>query len=355
MNTTMKQTALLAALLALGFTPTQVSFAGQAKKWEEVKFSHPREITNPYLPLASLKQDILEGKEGGKALRVERTVKPDIHKTFKVGSQNVEVLVVEDREFENGKLSEVTLDYFAQADDGTVYYMGEDVNEYRDGKVVGHSGAWLYGKQTKVPGVLMPGNPKVGDKFRSEDVPKITTEDDEVLSLSEAVTVPAGTYENCLKIKELPSDGGVEYQILRPGRGLHQRASRERRRRPQVPHHEVRRIRRTDASHLSWGGQREASYSTLPTVSTVPPHPRPSPSGRGRTGRQRVSRSGPPGVFERWRGWLPLPEGEGWGEGERRSGRGQCPRQAACAVRRMRCSPAKWHPPVGLVIGLKLN
>src|SRR5438874_1416421 len=30
-----------------------------------VKFSHPREITNPWLPLATLKQDILEGAEGG--------------------------------------------------------------------------------------------------------------------------------------------------------------------------------------------------------------------------------------------------------------------------------------------------
>src|SRR5437762_8234541 len=38
-----------------------------------VKFSHPRDITNPYLPLATLKQDILEGKEGNAKLRIERT------------------------------------------------------------------------------------------------------------------------------------------------------------------------------------------------------------------------------------------------------------------------------------------
>jgi hypothetical protein len=126
---------------------------------------------------------------------------------------------MEDREFENGKLSEITLDYFAQADDGTVYYLGEDVDEYKDGKVVGHSGAWLYGKQTKIPGVLMPGNPKVGDKFRSEDVPKITTEDNEVLSLSETVTVPSGTYENCLKMKEVLSDGVIEYKYYAKGVG----------------------------------------------------------------------------------------------------------------------------------------
>ncbi len=194
--------------------------AKQAQKaFARAKFSHPREITNPYLPLASLKQDILEGKEGSKELRIERTIKPDIHKAFKVGRQTVEALVMEDREFENGKLSEVTLDYFAQADDGSVYYLGEDVDEYKDGKVVGHSGAWLYGVQTKVPGVLMPGNPKVGDKFRSEDVPGITTEDNEVLSLSETVTVPAGIFANCLKMKEVLSDRAVEYKVYARGVG----------------------------------------------------------------------------------------------------------------------------------------
>ena len=77
----------------------------------------------------------------------------------------------------------------------------------------------MYGVQAKVPGVLMPGNPKVGDKFRSEDVPKITTEDDEVLSLSEPVTVPAGTYQNCMKMSEVLSDGGIEYKYFAKGVG----------------------------------------------------------------------------------------------------------------------------------------
>jgi hypothetical protein len=189
------------------------------KAFASVKFSHPRDITNPYLPLASLKQDILEGKEGAKELRIERTIKPEIRKTFKVGKQKIDVLVMEDREFESGKLAEITLDYFAQADDGAVYYLGEDVDEYKDGKVVGHSGAWLYGVQTKVPGLLMPANPKLGDRFRSEDVPKITTEDNEVLSLSETVTVPAGTYPDCLKLKEMLSDGGVEHKYYAKGVG----------------------------------------------------------------------------------------------------------------------------------------
>jgi hypothetical protein len=207
---------LAAAALAVSCSLCRTLVADQGAA---PQFTHPREITNPYLPLSSVRQDVLEGKEGSKNLRIERTLKPDLHKTFKVGKQRVEVLVMEDREFENGKLAEVTLDYFAQSDDGTVYYLGEDVDECKDGKVIGHSGAWLYGKQTKTLGVLMPASPKLGGKFRSEDVPKITTEDDEVVSLSETVTVPAGTYEKCVKIKEVLSDGAIEYKYYAKGVG----------------------------------------------------------------------------------------------------------------------------------------
>jgi len=208
-----------AAIAVAIFATALVAAGADSSSPVHPRFTHPLEITNPYLPLASLKQDVLLGKEGGKKLRVERTVLPEKHKTFQIGDQTVEALVVEDREFENGELAEVALDYFAQADDGAVYYLGEDVDEYKKGKVVGHGGAWLLGVQTQIPGLLIPAHPKVGDKFKSEDVPKITTEEDEVISLSETVKVPAGTFHDCLKIKETLSDGDVEYKYYAPGVG----------------------------------------------------------------------------------------------------------------------------------------
>jgi len=180
------------------------------------RFTHPREITNLYLPLTSLRQDVLENRKEC----VERTAEPEIHKTFRLGTQTIEALAVEDRELDTkGNLTEVTLDYFAQADDGTVYYLGEDVDEYKNGKVAGHSGAWLLGRDTQRPGVLMPAHPKVGDRFRAEDVPHITWEQDEVVSVSETATVPAGTFRNCVKIKERADDGGTEYKLYAPGVG----------------------------------------------------------------------------------------------------------------------------------------
>jgi hypothetical protein len=185
-----------------------------------LKFSHPQEITNPYLPLASLKQDILEGKEGANTIRIERTARPDLHKKFKLGKQTVQALAVEDREIENGQVAEVAIDYFAQADDGTVLYLGEEVDEYKNGKIVGHSGSWMLGRDTKIPGVLFPGTATLGDKFRSEDVSKEIREDDEVMALAETVTTPAGIFRDCIKVKERLADGAIEFKYYAKGVGV---------------------------------------------------------------------------------------------------------------------------------------
>ena len=84
--------------------------------------------------------------------------------------------------------------------------------EGKDDKIADHSGAWMHGVDSKKLTPLMPGHPKVGHKFRSEDVSKTLFEDDEVLSVTETGTVPACTCENCLKIKETFPDGKAEYK-----------------------------------------------------------------------------------------------------------------------------------------------
>jgi hypothetical protein len=198
----------------------QEQAARAQKALAKIKFSHPRDINHPYLPLGSLKQDILEGKEGSKTVRIERIAKPELRKTFQIGAQTIESLAVEDREYEDGELAEVAMDYFAQSDEGTVYYLGEDVDEYKNGKVTGHSGSWLMAKDTQNPGVMLPAKPKAGSKFKSEDVSKEIHENDEVIALNETVTVPAGTYKNCIKVRENLADGTTEYKYYARGVGV---------------------------------------------------------------------------------------------------------------------------------------
>src|SRR5881396_234995 len=58
----------------------------------------------------------------------------------------VETRVVEERETKNGQLIEVARNYFAISKrTNDVFYFGEDVDMYKDGKVVSHDGSWLSG------------------------------------------------------------------------------------------------------------------------------------------------------------------------------------------------------------------
>ncbi len=187
-------------------------------------FSHPASVTNTYLPYAGFKQDVLVGTEGGKASRVVRTRMPGT-KRFVVEGKPVDAIVVADSGWLGGELEEVALDYYAQSDNGDVYYLGEDVDNYENGTVANHEGSWLYGVHTRTLGIMFPTTPKVGQRYRPEDVPKITQEDDEVMSVTETVTVPAGTYHNCVRIKEVLSDGAVEFKLYCPNIGIAQEGS----------------------------------------------------------------------------------------------------------------------------------
>jgi hypothetical protein len=68
----------------------------------------------------------------------------------------------------------------------------------------------------------MPARPEVGQKFYQEIAPEKAMDRFEVLSLSDAVDVPAGHYASCLKTEESsPLEPGVkEHKLYAPGVGL---------------------------------------------------------------------------------------------------------------------------------------
>ncbi len=51
---------------------------------------------------------------------------------------------------------------YAQADDGSVWYFGEDVFDFRDGAIVVTEGTWLAGRDGPAA-MIMPADPQVGD------------------------------------------------------------------------------------------------------------------------------------------------------------------------------------------------
>ena len=116
----------------------------------------------------------------------------------------VETRVVEDREEVNGKLTEVTRDYYAiDRKTGDVYYFGEDVDDYKNGKLKDHKGSWQSGVNGAKFGLMMPAKPVAGDRFQQEIAPKNKAVDrSEVIAINEKVTTPAGVFERCVHMKD---------------------------------------------------------------------------------------------------------------------------------------------------------
>jgi hypothetical protein len=174
------------------------------------------EITNPFLPLPVGTRWVLEGEEDGVELRVEIT---SLDETEVVAG--VTTRVVEEREWEDGELVEVSRNFFAQIADGTVCYYGEDVDEYEDGEIVSHEGAWRAGVNGALPGILIPGDPQVGQSFKQEVAIGVAEDEAVQVAAGETVVVELGTFTDTIRYEESsPLDAGTSEKIYGRGVGL---------------------------------------------------------------------------------------------------------------------------------------
>jgi len=169
---------------------------------------------NPYFVLEPGFQLVLEG--GGTKLQI--TV---LGETRTIDGVNTRV--VEEKEWKDGKLYEIARNYFAicpQTKD--VFYFGEDVEFYEDGKVVKRDGSWLAGTNGNKAGLMMPGTPKPKMKYYQELAPGVAMDRAEIESLTETCKTPAGTFSGCMKVKETSAIEllAKEYKYHAPGIGL---------------------------------------------------------------------------------------------------------------------------------------
>jgi hypothetical protein len=153
---------------------------------------------NPYFILEPGFQLYFEGKEDGKAVTLTITV---LDETKRV--ENVQTRVVEERETKDGKVIEVSRNFFAiSRRTNTVYYFGEEVDIYKDGKVVSHEGAWLSGADGAKFGIAIPGTCLLGARYYQELAPGKAMDRAEIVSLAESLETPAGKFSNCLQTLE---------------------------------------------------------------------------------------------------------------------------------------------------------
>ena len=124
-------------------------------------FSKPTPITNPLHPTSEVKQVIMGGQADDKPFRTEVTLLPGTRPIVWHGKP-VDTAIVQYVAYLDGRINEVAMDWFAQADDGSVWYFGEDVSNFEDGKVADTNGTWMAGDKTPAA-MIMPAKPAVGD------------------------------------------------------------------------------------------------------------------------------------------------------------------------------------------------
>ncbi len=181
------------------------------------EFSNPTEITNPLFPISDLHSTVLLGTVDGLPFRTETTLLPDA-KTITWNGERVETRVSQYHAYLDGRIHEVALDFYAQADDGSVWYFGEDVFNFEDGVVADMNGTWLAGKDGPAA-MIMPADPQVGDVYRPENAPPFVFEQVTVKSVGVMVNGPQGRLGGAIIIEELHADGALEDKTFAPGYG----------------------------------------------------------------------------------------------------------------------------------------
>jgi hypothetical protein len=111
-------------------------------------------------------------------------------------------VVVSDKVFADGKLSEDTSDWYAQDRAGNVWYFGEATLSYEDAPAGDPTGSWEAGVGGAQPGVVMLADPLGGDIYRQEFYAGEAEDLALVRHIEPSLKVPAGSYQNVLVTEE---------------------------------------------------------------------------------------------------------------------------------------------------------
>jgi len=204
-------------------TPEATARPAPEPKHEEFNpdnFERSTVIDNEWLPLKPATQWVFKGytteDEEEIPHRLEFTV-TDLTKEI----QGVRTVVAWIEDYSDGELIEKEIAFYAQDNDGNVWYLGEHPEEYDEGRFV-KAPTWVAGFQEARAGIKMWAEPKVGmpPYFQGWGPAVDWTDYAQVDKLVRDACVPAGCYEDILVIAESSLDETDVFQIKHYARGV---------------------------------------------------------------------------------------------------------------------------------------
>jgi hypothetical protein len=173
---------------------------------------------NPFFPLVPGQQLVLEGGEDDLHLEITTCLDDGsncstndgapVPGLYTVALDGIETRVIEEREWEDGELVEISHNFFARCEEnGSVFYLGEKVEDIEDGEVVGGGGAWEAGVGNAMPGVIMPGIYLLGSRYFQEVAPGVALDRGEHTRMNlelefDLLGVGETEFEGCVEVIE---------------------------------------------------------------------------------------------------------------------------------------------------------
>jgi len=189
-------------LLIVGAACSPKTTGDEYETFDPAQFSQPTQVDNEWFPLPPGAQLTFEGFTSSEGEQLTHRVIFTVTDLVKEIA-GIKTVVAWERDFSADELVEAELVFFAQADDGTVWSLGQYPEEYDQGKII-DSPTWIHGVEEAVAGISMQADPQPSTESYSQGWgPAVEYTDRGMVSKEgQQVCVPFDCYEDVLVIDE---------------------------------------------------------------------------------------------------------------------------------------------------------
>ncbi len=197
-----------------------IDFEKDLEDFDPTNFGDPTNIDNEWFPLQPGTQWVFEGTTEERGFTFTHRIVFTVTDLTKV-IDGVRTVVAWVEDYSDEQLVEAELAFYAQDNDGNVWYMGEYPEEYEGGKFV-DAPAWISGFKGARAGIKMQAEPQAGTPRYSQGWgPAVNwTDYGQVDQVGQEICVPVDCYEDVLVVAESSLEEEDAFQLKYYARGV---------------------------------------------------------------------------------------------------------------------------------------
>lgn len=183
-------------------------------------FTHSTGIDNEWFSMEPGTKWVFEGSTEEDGERIPRRIEFVVTDLTKV-IEDVPTVMAWITDYEDDELVESEIAFYAQDDDGNVWYLGEYPEEYEEGEFV-DAPAWIAGQEDALAGIQMWADPQAGTPSYPQGwAPAVEWSDrGQVYAVGQETCVPVDCYKDVLVIDEFNQEEPNAFQQKYYARGV---------------------------------------------------------------------------------------------------------------------------------------